>query len=68
MKQIALYVCEHCGTQYAEKADAQKCEKNHKQPKEVGGCRYLSIKIDASGYPSTINIMFEDGSMRQYKR
>lgn len=68
MKQISLYVCEKCGTQYAEKTDAQKCEKNHKHPKEIDGCRYLSIGNDSSGYPCTINIKFDDGSVRIFKR
>lgn len=68
MKQIALYVCEHCGTQYSDKAEAQRCEKNHKHPKEIRKCRYHAIRNDASGYPSTIIVTFEDGSECQFKR
>lgn len=63
-----LHGCEHCGTQYSDKAEAQRCEKNHKKPKEIRKCRYPAIGNDASGYPSTIIVTFEDGSECQFRR
>ena len=30
MKELKLYACEHCGTQYKNKAEAEKCETSHK--------------------------------------
>lgn len=35
MKEKTLYYCEFCGTAYASKTDAQKCEEFHKVPKKI---------------------------------
>lgn len=68
MKQITLYVCKHCGYQYANKLDAQNCEKNHKVPVSIKKANYTSIGVDKTGYPSKVNIVFSDGSELYYKR
>lgn len=68
MKQIVLYTCEHCGYQYANKLDAQKCEKNHKIPVGVKNAKYTCIGVDETGYPIRVTIVFSDGSERCYKR
>lgn len=68
MKQIALYVCERCGTQFANKLDAQNCENNHKVPVGIKRANYVSIGIDKTGYPNRINVAFSDGSELYYKR
>lgn len=68
MKQITLYACEHCGYQYANKLDAQNCEKNHKTPISIKRSNYQNIGVDKTGYPSKVDIVFLDGSTITYKR
>lgn len=31
MKELKLYQCEICGTQYKSKTECEKCEKSHKK-------------------------------------
>lgn len=66
MKKIDLYMCEYCHTQYADKNQATKCEKNHKKIKEIIEMRYLPINSDATGYPDKIKVIFSDGGERLY--
>lgn len=37
MKEFKLYLCEHCGIQYKNKADAEKCEASHKTKLKIKG-------------------------------
>lgn len=68
MKELKLYVCEVCGTQYADRANAKVCEKSHKVPQRISGCKYLSRKQDQSGYPQKISVIFDDGKSVDYRR
>lgn len=68
MKQITLYTCECCGTNYADKSKAEECEKNHKMTRMIMGARYLPIHVDKSGFPLTVEIQFCGGERRTYKR
>ncbi len=68
MKQISLYQCEICGTQYKSKTDAQTCEKNHKKLIDLEALKYVPYKNDKSGYPITITVKFEDGKFITYKK
>ena len=68
MKEVKHYICETCGTEYAEKDLAQRCEKNHKSIKEIVGVRYLSYSQDQTGFPQTITIRMNDGREATYKR
>lgn len=68
MKQICLYQCEICGTQYKSKMDAQTCEKTHKKPIDFEASRYVPYKNDESGYPVTITVKFKDDKFVMYKK
>lgn len=64
MKELKLFVCEHCGTQYKEKEKAKECEKKHTIPMEIKDSRYHSM----SQYPDKVEVKFTDGSTCWYKR
>lgn len=68
MKKIELFVCEHCGTQYATKEQCKLCESIHCPPKEIKSCRYIPYKSDKTGYPITVQIEMSDGRTVTYKR
>ena len=40
MRTLQLYVREHCGTRYADKAKARECEAGHKAPEKIVRVRY----------------------------
>lgn len=68
MKTVHHYICETCGTEYAEKEQAQRCEKNHKGVEEIVERRYLSYSQDQTGFPQTITVRMSDGRKVTYKR
>lgn len=68
MKMLEKYQCEYCRTEYREKCDCEQCEKNHKVKPKIKKIFYQSYKIDRSGYPTLINIEFENGETVSYKR
>lgn len=68
MKEIKLYICEVCGTQYKNKVDCERCEKGHRKSLQIFDARYLSLAQDASGMPITITLLGSDGKQYRYKR
>lgn len=68
MKEISLYKCDICGTEFKEKDRCMACERVHKQVKKIAGARYLPITGDETGYPDRITVEFEDGETKVYKR
>ncbi len=69
MKELHLYQCEVCGTQYVEKQKAKNCEMSHKKPLKVSGTRYNSMNQGSSdGYPVKVTVTFEDGACVDYRR
>lgn len=68
MKETKLYTCEYCNTSYKENIKCQECEKGHKKIKSIDSCKYVSIKGDATGYPSKIVIVMDNGEKVEYKR
>lgn len=68
MKEQILYMCEFCRTQYKNKNEALKCEKNHHTPKEMRQFKYHAAKSDKDGYPDVIEVVFDDGKVIKYKR
>lgn len=70
MKEIKLYVCETCGTQYSEKKKCDECEKLHesKIPKKIIKAKYLPIAQDRTGHPINITIEFNDGTKVEYRK
>lgn len=64
MKELKLFVCEHCGTQYKDKEKAKGCEMTHKVANGIGNASY-----HANGdYPDKVEVQFTDGKKIWYKR
>ena len=68
LKEKKLWTCEYCQTDYAFKANAEKCEANHKKKLKVIHKRYLPMNNDGSGLPIAITIEAEDGTVQIYKK
>lgn len=68
MKQLSKWQCEHCHTEYNTEENCKRCESNHKIKLKLKDKKCLSIGKDSCGYPSSINIKFEDGRVITYKR
>lgn len=68
MKELLKYQCEHCHTDYSEKTNCERCEKNHKVKLNIKKTVYLPYGMDGSGYPMQINVEFENGEVITYKR
>ena len=67
MKEVKQYICEICGTVYAEKESCKACETNHRHPTIISRAHYLAYGNLKSGYPLKLEIGFSDGSMKTYK-
>lgn len=67
MKEKKLYTCEHCNTDYSDKAMALKCEKNHKTKCTIVNSRFLPITNCEDGFPITITLEYK-GKTVTYKR
>lgn len=63
MKQKVLYTCEICHTDYANKADAKQCEKEHAKVINVDDIRVHAHIL----YPHKILVRFNDGKSVWYK-
>lgn len=72
MKKIDRYMCEICRTEYNDELSCQNCKKAHKKPCGFGAAKYISFTqtgYTANGnYPIWVNIEFEDGVVKRYKR
>ena len=69
MKELKLYACEHCGTQYKNKAEAEKCETSHKTKLKIKEMKFVSYKNDNTGFPKSIKVEDEKGNtICSYKR
>lgn len=68
MKTSTRYQCEVCGTEYSDKNKCKQCEENHKKNLKIIGKKYVSFKGDNTGYPTRIEVEFENGEFVTYKR
>ena len=72
MKETTLYVCEICGTRYANKKEAENCEAAHIKPKRFTKSMkfhpYKSGREPIFQYPDWIDIEMQDGNTVRYKR
>lgn len=72
MKQITLYKCEVCGTEYKFDKDAEACEKYHVKPVTklpIVAEKYKPYHMQAVGpYPFKIYIKMDDGKIIEYER
>lgn len=64
MTKKELYTCDICHTDYANKADAQKCEEEHCKCLDVTDFRILAYQK----YPLKIEVKFSDGTKRWYRQ
>lgn len=66
MKELKLYQCEYCGTQYKNQSECEKCESNHIHPVKIVGCKYHANK-KSKEYPDYITVEMDDGKNVRYK-
>lgn len=68
MKEIKLYQCEICGTQFKFSTDAKACEKYHQRAVEILDMRFTSRNhMQSSPYPHTISVKMEDGKVITFR-
>lgn len=64
MTEKKLYTCDICHTDYANKEDAKKCEKEHIKCEGIA-----DIRIHAhQNYPHKIEVRFADGKCIWYRQ
>lgn len=68
MKQVELYVCDYCKTQYSSPAAACECEANHKKPVRILEVQFQPIGMNRTGYPTYITVELSDGSRQKFRR
>lgn len=68
MKELKLYQCEICNTQYNDKTKAKDCEKSHRMLRDAVASKYRAMKANLDGYPDEITATFDDGKEIKYKR
>lgn len=56
MKEIKLYQCGFCHTQYKYENACKKCEENHKTKLKIFDAVYRPFKDDLSGFPIRIRV------------
>lgn len=64
MKELKLYMCEICNTQFKEKASAMNCEKSHRKFMQIVGHRFTK----GTEYPHSVTIEFENGKKVRYDK
>lgn len=64
MKEITIYQCEICNTQYDDSAAAASCEEYHQTIEEIVGTRYKT----KAKYPESITVLFNDGKELKYRK
>lgn len=67
MKEKQLFVCELCNTEYADKKKAKLCEDGHKTKFKIKNMRHVAINNNKTGFPITVTLEAQDGSVRTYK-
>lgn len=68
MKEKVLYTCEVCRTDYANKAEAKRCEENHKKRLKAVDLGYSVCFLDGSDFPTIIMAQSEAGARVTYRR
>ena len=68
MKELKLYQCEICGTRYADKNEAKKCEKYHVKDFEVVKPDYRGMNVGAGKFPVKIWLRSKDGVEVMYRQ
>ena len=70
MKEIKLFQCSFCKTNYSNEQQCKECEDNHKAPSrsKIICEKYYSKGIDHTGYPAVISVIMDDGVSVKFKR
>ena len=68
MKELKLYQCELCGTQYADRNQAKKCEEYHAKDIEIVKCIYCGMNKCEDRFPVHIWVQSKDGREAMYRR
>lgn len=69
MKEIKLYQCSICHTQYADRNECKRCEAAHKQKLELKEAYYRPYKDNHSGFPTRIMVIdTKTGETAVYRR
>lgn len=66
MKEVTLFCCEICGTEYPDKESAENCERFHKIPVSCKGANWKQKDPRHEGYPFSVIVEFSDGSHIKY--
>ena len=67
MKELKKpYKCKVCGTRYADKSKAEKCEKYHATDLEISDCKYRGMNVWGR-LPVAITLRTKDGEERMYR-
>lgn len=64
MKELKLFVCDSCGTQYKDRDNAKQCEKSHNFANRIVNSTYHAN----ADYPDRIEVHFTNGKKIWYKR
>lgn len=67
MKELKLYQCEVCGTQYADKDKAKQCEQYHARGLEIDGWSYRGMNETTEKFPVKIWVKSKSGEERMYR-
>lgn len=69
MKEISLYQCEVCGTNYADEAKAKECEEFHVTVDSVVRYKYGAKGMGSeSKHPYAVVVRMTDGKELTFKR
>ena len=67
MKEIKLYQCSICETQYADKTACKQCEDNHKTELVIIEGKFTAFKDNKTGWPVRIIVKDISGCIARYK-
>lgn len=66
MKEIKLYQCEYCNTQYKNRSECESCEDNHIVPVKIVSAGYHASRLKRN-YPDAIIVEMDDGNKIMYE-
>ena len=67
MKEIKLYQCSICGTQYAERRTCMECEGSHKTKLKIFKMKFVAFKNNKQGWPIRISVQNANGDIAEYR-
>lgn len=67
MKELKLYQCELCRTQYADKNEAKRCEEYHVRDLKIDSFLYKGMNETSEKFPVKIWVKAKNGEERMYR-